>query len=75
MRILITNDDGFHAKGISVLKKIALELTDDVWVCAPETEQSAQEGTQTESTETEENSTSDNTNDQSSNNDDENNNR
>ena len=30
-----------HAKGISVLKKIALELTDDVWVCAPETEQSA----------------------------------
>ena len=41
MRILITNDDGFHAKGISVLKKIALELTDDVWVCAPETEQSA----------------------------------
>ena len=41
MRILITNDDGVHAKGISVLKKIASVLSDDIWICAPETEQSA----------------------------------
>ena len=41
MRILITNDDGVHAKGISVLKKIASKLSDDIWVCAPEAEQSA----------------------------------
>ena len=41
MRILLTNDDGIQAKGLSVLRKIALELSDDVWVCAPDTEQSA----------------------------------
>ena len=39
-RILISNDDGIHAAGIKALEKIALQLTDDVWVCAPETEQS-----------------------------------
>ena len=39
-RILISNDDGIHSDGIKLLEKIALELTDDVWVCAPETEQS-----------------------------------
>jgi 5'-nucleotidase len=39
-RILISNDDGIHAAGIKLLEKIALTLTDDVWVCAPETEQS-----------------------------------
>jgi 5'-nucleotidase len=39
-RILISNDDSIHATGIKVLEKIARELTDDVWVCAPETEQS-----------------------------------
>jgi 5'-nucleotidase len=39
-RILITNDDGIHAPGIRVLEKIARTLTDDVWVVAPETEQS-----------------------------------
>lgn len=41
MRILLTNDDGVSAKGIEVLKEIALTLTDDVWVVAPATEQSA----------------------------------
>jgi len=41
LRILITNDDGVHAKGISVLKKIASKLSDDIWICAPEAEQSA----------------------------------
>jgi len=40
MRILITNDDGIHADGLAVLEKIAGELSDEVWVCAPEFEQS-----------------------------------
>jgi 5'-nucleotidase len=40
MRILITNDDGIHAPGLGVLEKIAAELSDDLWVVAPETDQS-----------------------------------
>ena len=40
MRILITNDDGIHAGGLTALEKIASELSDDVWVVAPETDQS-----------------------------------
>src|SRR6218665_1444222 len=40
MRILLTNDDGIHAEGPAVLERIARELTDDVWVVAPETDQS-----------------------------------
>ena len=40
MRILLTNDDGIHADGLVALEKIAAELSDDVWVCAPEYEQS-----------------------------------
>ncbi len=40
-RILVTNDDGIHAPGLSALTRIARSLTDDVWVVAPETEQSA----------------------------------
>ena len=40
MRILLTNDDGVHAEGLAVLRRIAAKLSDDVWVCAPETEQS-----------------------------------
>ena len=40
MRILITNDDGIHAEGLASLRRIAAKLSDDVWVCAPETEQS-----------------------------------
>jgi len=40
MRILITNDDGIHAPGLAVLQKIAARFTDDIWVCAPETDQS-----------------------------------
>ncbi len=40
-RILITNDDGIQAMGLQVLEKIARSLSDDVWVVAPETEQSA----------------------------------
>ncbi len=41
MRILLTNDDGVRAQGMAVLRRVAAELSDDVWVCAPETEQSA----------------------------------
>jgi 5'-nucleotidase len=40
MRILITNDDGIHARGLEVAEKIARALSDDVWVVAPETDQS-----------------------------------
>lgn len=40
IRILITNDDGINAEGLKVLEKIALSLSDDVWVVAPEHEQS-----------------------------------
>jgi 5'-nucleotidase len=40
MRILITNDDGIHAPGLKTLEKIARALSDDVWVVAPETDQS-----------------------------------
>lgn len=40
MRILVTNDDGIHAEGLAVLERIAAQLSDDVWVVAPETDQS-----------------------------------
>ncbi|MAW87461.1 MAG: 5'/3'-nucleotidase SurE [Phyllobacteriaceae bacterium] len=40
MRILLTNDDGIHDEGIAVLERIARQLSDDVWVVAPETDQS-----------------------------------
>ena len=40
MRILLTNDDGIHAEGLAALERIAAELSDDVWICAPEYEQS-----------------------------------
>lgn len=40
-RILISNDDGVYAPGIAVLERIARTLSDDVWVVAPESEQSA----------------------------------
>lgn len=42
MRILLTNDDGIHAPGLSVLEDIARELSDDIWIVAPELEQSGQ---------------------------------
>jgi 5'-nucleotidase len=40
MRILLTNDDGIHAEGLAALERIAAVLSDDVWVVAPESEQS-----------------------------------
>ena len=39
-RILVTNDDGIHAPGLKVLEHIARSLSKDVWVVAPEFEQS-----------------------------------
>jgi 5'-nucleotidase len=39
-RVLVTNDDGIHARGLLAAERIARELSDDVWVVAPETEQS-----------------------------------
>jgi 5'-nucleotidase len=39
--ILITNDDGFNAVGIRVLKEIAKKITDKVFVIAPKFNQSA----------------------------------
>jgi len=40
VRILLTNDDGINADGLVSLRRIAEQLSDDVWVCAPELEQS-----------------------------------
>ena len=40
MRILITNDDGVEAPGLHALEHIASEITKDVWVVAPETDNS-----------------------------------
>jgi 5'-nucleotidase len=40
MRILLTNDDGIHAPGLAILEAIAKTLSDDVYVVAPETDQS-----------------------------------
>lgn len=40
MIVLITNDDGVNAPGIAVLERIARTLSDDVWIIAPETDQS-----------------------------------
>src|SRR6476469_10760506 len=40
MRILITNDDGIHSPGLDLLERIAQTLSDDVYVIAPEYDQS-----------------------------------
>lgn len=39
-RILITNDDGINAPGLKVLEAIAKNFSDDIWIVAPESEQS-----------------------------------
>jgi 5'-nucleotidase len=41
-RILLTNDDGIDAPGMAVLEQIAAELAREVWVVAPEHDQSGQ---------------------------------
>jgi len=40
LRILITNDDGVAAPGLECLRRIAEAVGDEVWLCAPETDQS-----------------------------------
>ena len=40
-RVLICNDDGINAPGLNILEKVISELVREVWVVAPETEQSA----------------------------------
>jgi 5'/3'-nucleotidase len=40
MRILITNDDGIHAPGLEACKEIARALGGEIWVVAPEIDQS-----------------------------------
>ena len=40
MRILLTNDDGINAPGLNVLERIARQLSDDIWICAPAEQQS-----------------------------------
>src|SRR5580693_1638404 len=40
MRILLTNDDGIYAPRLGVLEEIAHVLSDDVWIVAPESDQS-----------------------------------
>lgn len=40
MRILCTNDDGIHAHGLKIVEQIARALSEDVWVVAPELDQS-----------------------------------
>jgi 5'-nucleotidase len=40
LRILITNDDGVDAPGIDVMRTIAAAISDDVWVVAPDGNQS-----------------------------------
>lgn len=41
MRVLITNDDGIYSEGIKALADAFREENNDVWVVAPDTEQSA----------------------------------
>ena len=40
MRILVTNDDGINAHGLKICEEIARKISDDVWVVAPEHDQS-----------------------------------
>src|SRR5499426_3822124 len=40
MRILVTNDDGIHSEGLDVCAEIGRALSDDLWVLAPEFDQS-----------------------------------
>jgi 5'-nucleotidase len=40
MRILITNDDGIHSEGLDACTEIGQALSEDIWVIAPEFDQS-----------------------------------
>lgn len=39
-RILVTNDDGYNSPGLKLMEAIARSMSDDVWIVAPEEEQS-----------------------------------
>jgi 5'-nucleotidase len=39
-RMLVTNDDGINAPGLRVLERVARSISNEVWVVAPETNQS-----------------------------------
>lgn len=39
-RILISNDDGINARGLKLLEQLARTFSDDIWIVAPESEQS-----------------------------------
>ena len=40
-RILVSNDDGIDAPGLTLLERIAHELSPEVWVVAPEMDRAA----------------------------------
>jgi 5'-nucleotidase len=40
VRILLSNDDGYHAPGLAILEQIAAKFSDDVTIVAPAEEQS-----------------------------------
>ncbi len=40
-RVLVSNDDGINAPGLKLLEKVLAPLVGEIWVVAPETEQSA----------------------------------
>lgn len=40
MKILVTNDDGIHAFGLNLLKEVCSAVAEEVWVVAPDREQS-----------------------------------
>ncbi|NGP19245.1 hypothetical protein G5575_17825 [Devosia chinhatensis] len=40
LRILLTNDDGVDAPGLAIMADIAAQLSDDVWIVAPDGNQS-----------------------------------
>ncbi|MDC7244900.1 MAG: 5'/3'-nucleotidase SurE [Sphaerochaetaceae bacterium] len=42
MIILLTNDDGYQARGIKILEEVLHKAGHDVWVCAPSDQRSAQ---------------------------------
>ena len=42
MIILVTNDDGYQAEGITTLETVLAEAGHEVWLCAPSGERSAQ---------------------------------
>ena len=41
-RVILTNDDGIDAPGMAVLEEIAAQIAKEVWVVAPEHDQSGQ---------------------------------